>query len=377
MNDAPGMASFDRRARSGERLSVVFLGGSLTWGAQATDPQLTSYRARISRMLEDEYPAAHFKFWDAAIGGTGSPLAAFRLDRDVISRSPDLVFLDFTVNDGPQNDADKSAAYESLVRRLIQRKTPVLVAMFGAERDILESSPRPIEASHRAIAAAYQLPLADAAALIRQEVQSGRVDTRALWPIPNDRTHPGDEGYRLYAQSVWEAYQAAVHQSMPCRMPSAMLNADTYMTVNRWRISSSDKLPSGWAADTPSRTAVSYDFMMSRWLDDVSVASSGDGGQPHPLLLTIRGRNVFLFGEAGPDSGRFQIRIDGGAPSIHDLAALGRHGNTRYFGTLASGLDGGEHTLELTPILEPGQCLRLESICLAGASATINHLARE
>src|SRR5690606_11832317 len=55
---------FDRRGRAGESLSVVFLGGSLTWGAQATDPQLTSYRALVSRRLETRYPQTRFRFWD-------------------------------------------------------------------------------------------------------------------------------------------------------------------------------------------------------------------------------------------------------------------------------------------------------------------------
>ena len=31
-------SAFDQKARKGEDLSVVFLGGSLTWGAQATSP---------------------------------------------------------------------------------------------------------------------------------------------------------------------------------------------------------------------------------------------------------------------------------------------------------------------------------------------------
>src|SRR4051794_30354319 len=78
----PEFSDFDRRARSGERLNVVFFGASLTWGANATDPQQTSYRARIGQRLEKEYPAAHFKFWDAAIGGTGSQLGVFRFERD-------------------------------------------------------------------------------------------------------------------------------------------------------------------------------------------------------------------------------------------------------------------------------------------------------
>jgi len=41
-------AELDRRARAGERLSVVFYGASLTWGANATDPPLTSYRGQVA-----------------------------------------------------------------------------------------------------------------------------------------------------------------------------------------------------------------------------------------------------------------------------------------------------------------------------------------
>lgn len=76
-------AGFDQSGQKGETLSVAFFGGSLTWGAQATDPQRTSYWALVSQRLKQTYPKAHFEFWDAAIGGTGSQLGAFRLERDV------------------------------------------------------------------------------------------------------------------------------------------------------------------------------------------------------------------------------------------------------------------------------------------------------
>ncbi len=61
--------------------------------------------------FEQEYPAAHFRFRDAAIGGTGSQLGVFRLDRDVLAHNPDLVFVDFTANDDinsadPETDRD-------------------------------------------------------------------------------------------------------------------------------------------------------------------------------------------------------------------------------------------------------------------------------
>ncbi|HEY3418513.1 MAG TPA: SGNH/GDSL hydrolase family protein, partial [Armatimonadota bacterium] len=75
----PSFAEFHRRAENGDTLTVAFLGGSLTWGARASDPQMTSYRALLSQRLEQTYPRAHFRFIDAAIGGTGSQLGAFRL----------------------------------------------------------------------------------------------------------------------------------------------------------------------------------------------------------------------------------------------------------------------------------------------------------
>ena len=128
----PSFAEFDRRARAGDQLSVVFFGASLTWGANASDPQLTSFRAVVGRRLEEMYPKARFKFWDAAIGGTGSQLGVFRMDRDVLRRKPDLVFLDFSANDDINSDDPETlASYESLVRRLVaEAQVPVVQVIF-------------------------------------------------------------------------------------------------------------------------------------------------------------------------------------------------------------------------------------------------------
>ena len=112
--------AFHRRAQAGERLSVVFFGASLTWGANASDPNLTSYRARTADRLRAEYPEARFRFWDAAIGGTSSQLGIFRLERDVLRRKPDLVFVDFSANDDIYSaDPERLASYEAIVRRLV------------------------------------------------------------------------------------------------------------------------------------------------------------------------------------------------------------------------------------------------------------------
>ncbi len=370
-------ATFDRRAKAGEPLNIVFLGGSLTWGAQATDPQQTSYRALVSRRLEDRYPIARFRFWDAAIGGTGSQLAAFRLDRDVLARKPDLVFLDFTVNDDPHATPhpDRLAAYESLVRRLITARVPVVQAIFAVKKDVLPNAPeRPLDLAHKAIARAYGLPTGDAVALMRTKVASGEADPEVLWPLASDTTHPGDEGYALYAEAVWTAFTEAVSAGRVCRTPATMLHAHTYMTVNRARISTLGKLPRGWHVGLPHRNAVAFDFVMSRWADDMTLAT---GPEAASLRLKIRGGNVLLFGEGTPISGRYEVRIDGGEPRTYDPGAPAKNGNFRHVQMIAQGLSTDrEHLIVITPLLSEKQELRIESICVAGAPATVV-LARE
>ena len=370
------LAAFDQRARSGERLSIVFFGGSLTWGAQATDPQHTSYRARMGRKFEETYPLAHFRFWDAAIGGTGSQLGAFRLERDVLARKPDLVFLEFTLNDTPYSadDLDRLASYESLVRRLVGQGIPVVQVILAVKKDMLPTPPpRPLDEKHREIARAYNLPSADAVSLMRERVLAGQADPNVLWPMSPDETHPGDEGYALYAEAAWKGYEEGVRSGMVCRLSKGMIHTETYMTVNRQKVSALSPLPAGWKVGRPNRSASAFDFVMSRWFEDETIAGFGGetGKAPDPLRLKIRGKTVHLFGEMTPSSGKYEVRIDGGEPTVHNANAKG--GNMRLVQLIAQfEKTGEEHRIEIVPILEAGEELRLESICVAGAPAEVS-----
>ena len=357
---------FDQRAQAGETLSVVFLGGSLTWGAQATDPQKTSYRALVGQKLEQAYPEAHFQFHDAAIGGTGSQLAAFRLDRDVLAYRPDLVFLDFTINDNPYEapNPHRLAAYESLIRRLIQAGIPVVQVILPSKQDVgTEPAPRPLDARHKEIGKAYGLPIADAVVLARERVREGKTTGDLLWDLPEDQTHPGDAGYALYAESAWSAFVQAVRDKTKCKLPEAMLHAPTYMNVTRNQLIQLGSLPDGWKAGKPHRNAVAYDFVCSRWMDNLVIA----GGHAAPLHFKFTGSEVLLFGEQTKNSGSYAVRIDGGATKTYSAKCA--DGNMRLAEVVAEGLDPvKEHEIEITPVLDAGEELRLESICIAGGA---------
>ena len=272
----PSFSDFERRAKAGDELTVAFFGASLTWGANATDPERTSYRADIAREFQQTYPRAHFTFWDGAIGGTGSQLGVFRLDRDCLSHHPDLVFLDFSANDDIYSDSPESlASYESLMRRIIvQGHAPVVQVMFPFKWNVAagEIAKMKRRDAHIALSNAYGTALGDAISLVTVRVAADPTLVDQIWDL--DGVHPGNLGYSMFAEAAWKAYQSAAASNLVCHAPDKMRYADTYMSYARVKISTLGALPDGWCTGMPNRTSAWYDGLMSRWLDDETIASN-------------------------------------------------------------------------------------------------------
>ena len=102
-------------------LTVVYFGGSITEGAGSSDPEKTCYRAKITKYLKDKFSDAEITEINAAIGGTGTSLGMFRVKRDVLDHSPDLVFVEFATNDFGDTEDNVLPQTESIIRRI--RKT--------------------------------------------------------------------------------------------------------------------------------------------------------------------------------------------------------------------------------------------------------------
>ncbi len=132
------------------------------------------------------------------------------------------------------------------------------------------------------------------------------------------------------------------------------------MKATRERLAKSDAPPTGWQIGKPHRNAIAYDFVCSRWMDNLLVAQENAA----PLRQTFNGSDVLIFGEQTKKSGSYSVRIDDGEARTYSAKCAA--GNMRLVQVVAEGLDPEKtHTIEITPILRPGEELRIESICIA------------
>jgi alpha-L-fucosidase len=104
-----GLPNFLAKAAGGGQLKVAYLGGSIT--AQP------GWRVKSLDWLNSTYPKSKFSEVNAAIGGTGSGLGVLRLEHDVLAARPDLLFVEFAVNDAGTDPQEIVKSMEGIVRK--------------------------------------------------------------------------------------------------------------------------------------------------------------------------------------------------------------------------------------------------------------------
>ena len=105
-----GLPNFAAKLKAGEPVTIVYFGGSIT--------EQNGWRVQSADFLRQLYPNSKISPVNAAIGGTGSDLGAFRLAHDALTYKPDLVFVECAVNDGGAKPERIRKAMEGIVRQI-------------------------------------------------------------------------------------------------------------------------------------------------------------------------------------------------------------------------------------------------------------------
>lgn len=178
-------------------INVVFLGGSITWGAGA-DTREESWAYQVQNHLSAVFTGRSLQFYNLGISGTGSRLGAFRLEEQVLPCLPDILFFEFSVNDSKEAKANEVTILENteyIVRTLIKSNPNIKIIFLYSAMKSFEAC----AGTHQKIADFYHIPSLN----LQQKVKTALENHEFSWEeCFVDEVHPSTRGHRFYADEI-------------------------------------------------------------------------------------------------------------------------------------------------------------------------------
>ncbi|MDR0450547.1 MAG: SGNH/GDSL hydrolase family protein [Treponema sp.] len=192
-------------------VNIVCHGHSVPAGYFATPFVNTfeAYPALLHRIIKDRFPFAVVNVIVTAIGGETSPRGAERFHDDALCHKPDLVTIDYGLNDRRAGLAQAGAAWRKMIEAALAKSVKVILltpswdtSFFAGNEQwsLLESHAAQI----RSLAGEYGTGLADSFEAFRERVHK-KEDLTALLSHSN---HPSAQGHRLIAETLAAFFQA-------------------------------------------------------------------------------------------------------------------------------------------------------------------------
>lgn len=182
-----------KRAANGESLVIGFLGGSITQGSLSSTPK-TCYAYLVYEWWKKSFPNAAISFVNGGIGGTTSHYGGARAWKDVLCYRPDIVTVDFSVNDDANEFFEET--YEGTLRRLLAAPSSPAVVVLN---NVFYDTGKNAQDYHNRIADHYGIPHVSIKDTVYPDVESGKIVRADITP---DNLHPNDKGHRLVADEI-------------------------------------------------------------------------------------------------------------------------------------------------------------------------------
>lgn len=181
-----------QKAKAGKSVKIGVLGGSITGGAAASSWD-KAYGKNLVNWWEAQFPKCQVEYYNAGIGSTGSIIAAHRAYDDLLVNEPDLVVVDFSVNDS--GTATDKEAYESVIRQVLKSKNSPAVIIIS----FMSEGGHNYQDMHLEIAKHYDLPMISYRDALWPEMEDGRYIWSEFYP---DYIHPNNRGHKLAADLI-------------------------------------------------------------------------------------------------------------------------------------------------------------------------------
>ena len=359
INYRASLANTYKKLTEDKKLNVVYFGGSVTAGHGATVPDSYSWRALIGKWLKTEFPDAQINNINRALGESGTYLGAHRVQMDVISAQPDLLFIEYSINDYYYKSTYEQAAsqYETIIREV---KTALpdtdIVTVLVTEKNFLMTNVNgklhTQAQAHEDIAKAYNIPT----------IHAGRylaATSKFIWSkYAIDGVHLNDTGYAVYYEVIREFMHTNLLETDYTKPQEKFIMADmvsdTLFDGNRtYTLPSQSLLEQSGTLGGTGVTVSANDSSFGNGLISTAKGQFIFDSTNDVLAIKFNGTEIAAYVLQKKVS--WMVSVDGGEYT----EVAGSNHNPVIF---AQGLDSGEHTLKIK--------LKAESTVKVGAIFT-------
>lgn len=345
-----GLPNFFAKIKARKPVKVAFLGGSITRAGNG-------YRDQVLSWLRSQYPGCTFEEIMAAVSGTGSDFGACRVQQHVIDHKPDLVFVEFAVNDNHMPMQFVRETMEGIVRQVwkANSKTDLCFIYTFAKENLPELQKGlfpPSVSAMEAIAAHYNIPAIHMGLAVVDEITKGKMlitgnnDERHTVPIfSKDGVHPFPEtGHKIYTQVLAKCLlqlqpnaAAVKHTVPPALEPHNWSDAGMISTWKR------AKFTGNWQQTDSVTKGREYYQLLPRVY--------GTADKNARVTIPFKGTRFGLADIMGPGTAAVEITIDQQPPRvINRFDAFCTYYRLNYF--IISDLPPGKHLAAIR--LAPG-----------------------
>lgn len=192
VGDMTRVANVIKKAVRGEPVTIGAIGGSITEGTGAS-PTSNRYADRFKTWWANTFPDSQLTYINAGIGATDSLVGVHRAEADILNKNPDLVIVDFSVNDSASNATIYRESYESLIRRILKKSNNPAVICVCMFNETGES----VQTIHAQVAKHNNVPMVSYKDAVWP--QNG-AKVYAWSEIGADNVHPNNTGHAVISE---------------------------------------------------------------------------------------------------------------------------------------------------------------------------------
>ena len=190
-------------------INLVFHGHSVPAGYFKTPTvnTLASYPYLVLKDIKSVYPMTVVNVINTSIGGENSESGLKRFEADVLTHKPDVLFIDYALNDRGMGLERAKIAWEKMIRLALEKNIKVILLTPSPDQRVDIKDDLSILDQHanqiKELAKSFQIGLIDTYALYKNKVKSGS----NLVDYMSQVNHPNEKGHQMITDEIMSYFK--------------------------------------------------------------------------------------------------------------------------------------------------------------------------